>query len=139
VRGQDVDIGRELFDAAVALVQQRYPLGWGGAAAIRLENGDILTSVAPDTDLDALSVCMELGAFLEAHKRNEKVTHSLCISRQDENSPFKILSPCGICQERLRFWGRDVCVAITNEANALRFKPLSELQKHHWSEAFNES
>ncbi|MFU8823062.1 cytidine deaminase [Yoonia sp.] len=137
VRGQDTDIERGLFDSAVALIQQRYPIGWGGAAAVRLENGDILTSVAPDTDLDALSVCMELGAFLEAHKRNLRVTHSLCITRHDENSHYKFLSPCGICQERLRFWGPDVLVAITNEANALCFRPLSEFQKHHWTKAFD--
>lgn len=39
---------------------------------------------------------------------NVKVTHCICVVRDDENSEFKILTPCGICQERLRYWGEDV-------------------------------
>ena len=70
---------QELYHAAVELIKKRYPRGWGGAAAVRTETGKILTSIAPDTKNDALSLCMEVGAFLEAHKLNEKVTHSLCI------------------------------------------------------------
>lgn len=127
---------RQMYQSAVDLVEQRYPEGWGGAAAVRLATGEIVTSIAPDTDLDVLSVCMELGGFLEAHKQNQPVTHSLCIYRQDEKSPFKVLSPCGVCQERLRFWGPDVLVAVTNPTNELLFKPLKELQKFHWSDAY---
>lgn len=96
-----MDIEHNLYEAAVMLIQNRYPKGFGGAAAIRTESGKILTSVAPDTKHDGLSLCMEVGAYLEAHKLNEAVTHSLCICREDENSEFLILSPCGICQERL--------------------------------------
>lgn len=51
---------------------------------------------------------MEVGAILEAHKLDEVVTHSLCIYREDENSTFVILTPCGICQERLVHWGGEV-------------------------------
>lgn len=127
-----------LYQDAVELIEKRYPTGWGGAAAVRLASGDVLTSVAPETDFDALSVCMELGAFLEAHKRNQLVTHSLCIFRDDETSDFKVLSPCGICQERLRYWGVDVLVAVTNPKNALVFKTLSELQPYHWLPAYSE-
>ena len=103
--GHVMGVEQDLYQSATALIEKRYPAGWGGAAALRLASGDILTSVAPDTDLDALSVCMELGSLLEAHKRDETVTHSICIYRNDETSKFCVLSPCGICQERLRFWG----------------------------------
>ncbi|CAH6783859.1 cytidine deaminase [Vibrio chagasii] len=124
---------QELYHAAVDLIKKRYPLGWGGAAAVRTETGKILTSIAPDTINDALSLCMEVGAFLEAHKLNEKVTHSLCICREDESSEFLVLSPCGVCQERLVHWGGDVKAAISTKENKLVFKTIRELMPHHWS------
>lgn len=124
---------QELYHAAVELIKKRYPRGWGGAAAVRTETGKILTSIAPDTKNDALSLCMEVGAFLEAHKLNEKVTYSLCICREDENSEFLVLSPCGVCQERLIHWGGDVKAAISTKENKLVFKTIRELMPHHWS------
>jgi len=124
----------ELFAAAKQLINSRYPTGWGGAASIATKSGKILTSVAPDTKNDSLSLCMEVGACLEAHKLNEHVTHSLCICRDSEQSEFIILAPCGICQERLSHWGGDICVAISNaENNKLIFKKLRELMPFHWS------
>ncbi|MFZ3406726.1 cytidine deaminase [Vibrio chagasii] len=124
---------QELYHAAVDLIKKRYPRGWGGAAAVRTETGKILTSIAPDTKNDALSLCMEVGAFLEAHKLNEKVTHSLCICREDESTEFLVLSPCGVCQERLVHWGGDVKAAISTKENKLVFKTIRELMPHHWS------
>lgn len=124
---------QELYHAAVDLIKKRYPRGWGGAAAVRTETGKILTSIAPDTKNDALSLCMEVGAFLEAHKLNEKVTHSLCICREEESSEFLVLSPCGVCQERLVHWGGDVKAAISTKENKLVFKTIRELMPHHWS------
>ncbi len=128
------ELKHQLYDAAVALIQQRYPQGWGGAAAVATTSGKVLTSVAPDTKNDALSLCMEVGAMLEAHKLDAKITHSLCLYREHEHAEFIILSPCGICQERLVHWGGDVRVAITNKDNKLTFKTIRELQPHHWSQ-----
>ena len=124
---------QELYHAVVELIKKRYPRGWGGAAAVRTETGNILTSIAPDTKNDALSLCMEVGAFLEAHKLNEKVTHSLCICREHESTEFLVLSPCGVCQERLVHWGGDVKAAISTKENKLVFKTIRELMPHHWS------
>ncbi len=126
-------IEKDLYHAAAQLIVKRYPTGWGGAAAVRTQSGKILTSVAPDVKNDALSLCMEVGAYLEAHKLNEVVTHSLCICREDEHGEFLVLSPCGICQERLVHWGGDVRAAISTEKNELVFKTLRELMPHHWS------
>ncbi|MBD1577655.1 MULTISPECIES: cytidine deaminase [Vibrio] len=127
------NIEMSLYQAAINLIESRYPAGWGGAAAIRTESGKILTSIAPDVKNDGLSLCMEVGAYLEAHKLNERVTHSLCLCREDENSKFLILTPCGICQERLVHWGGDVQAAITTADNKLVFKSIRELMPHHWS------
>jgi len=127
-----------LFKAAKQLIASRYPSGWGGSAALATESGKILTSVAPDTKNDALSLCMEVGSCLEAHKLNERVTHSICIYRESETSNFVILTPCGICQERLSHWGGNVSVAVSNPENRLVFKSLRELMPFHWSIANGE-
>ena len=72
----------------------------------------------------------------EAHKYNVKATHCLCVVRDDEHGPFKVLSPCGVCQERLRYWGAEVKVGVTTPDGALRFVPLGELQPYHWTAAY---
>ena len=71
-------IDKELYNAVKNLVEERYPNGWGGAAAIRVEDGTIYTSVAPEVINDSTNLCMETGAILDAHKYNKKVTHSIC-------------------------------------------------------------
>jgi len=83
-------------------------------------------------------LCIETGAILEAHKLNKKITHSLCVVRDDENSKFKVLTPCGVCQERLYYWGSDVKAAITSEDENLTFKTLEEIQPYHWTNAYDE-
>ncbi|MGH1472264.1 MAG: cytidine deaminase [Cellvibrionaceae bacterium] len=125
---------KQLYNAAKQIIEERYPAGWGGAAAIRVADGTILTSVSPEVGNDALSLCMEVGALLEANKLNQSVTHSLCIYRESENSECIILTPCGICQERLIVWGKDVQVAISNSENILQFLSLNQLMPYHWSQ-----
>nr|WP_145402913.1 cytidine deaminase [Paenibacillus xylanexedens] len=133
---QSHEIEQKLFDAAAEFVKERYPQGWGGAGAVYTDAGSLLISVAPEVINDAVHLCMETGAYLEAHKLNERVTHSLCIARDDEHSAFKVLTPCGICQERLFFWGEEVKAAVYDPAGQLIFKTLNELQPDHWSKAY---
>lgn len=132
-----MDTEQKLYDTVIELIKLRYPQGWGGAAAMRLEDGTILTSVAPEIINDSTNLCIETGAILEAHKLNRAITHSICVVRDDENSDFKVLSPCGICQERLFYWGPTVKVAVTLPGEALTFKTLSEVQPYHWSAAYD--
>lgn len=129
-----MEIEEELYNAAVSLIQTRYGSEAGGAAALRTSRGKILTSVAPETKNDSLSLCMEVGSCLEAHKLKESITHSLCLYRKSGDNEFIILTPCGICSERLAHWGGNVSVAISNPKNELIFKPLRELLPYHWSQ-----
>ena len=108
---RNYEIENEMYRRAVELIQTRYPVGWGGAGVVHTANGNYYTSVSIETANASAIVCIELGAMLEAHKYNEKVTHCMCLIRDDEGSDFRVLSPCGICQERLRYWGEDVQVA----------------------------
>ena len=75
---------------------------------------------------------------LEPHKLNTRITHSICVARDDENAVFKILSPCGVCQERLFYWGSNVKAAVTNDENILVYKTLKELQPYHWLTAYSD-
>lgn len=122
------EIERDMYARAVALIEERYPTGWGGAAVLRTEDGRCFTSVALENANSSVLLCIEVGAMCEAHKYNVKATHCLCVVRDDEHGPFKVLSPCGVCQERLRYWGAEVKVGVTTPDGALRFVPLGELQ-----------
>lgn len=134
---RDYSIENQMLAEAKALIERRYPTGWGGAAVIRTEQNSYFTSVPIETANSSAVLCIEVGAMCEAHKYNEKVTHCLCVVRDDENSPFKVLSPCGICQERLRFWGEDVQVGVTTSNGELLFVELRELQPYHWTTAYS--
>lgn len=131
-----MNIEQKLFQAAVELIERRYPIGWGGAAAMFTENGQILTSVSPDVINASTELCIETGAILEAHKLDIRVTHSVCVVREDEKSEFTILTPCGVCQERLFFWGENVNAAVTSSSDTLVYKTLKEIQPYHWYQAF---
>lgn len=131
-----MEIEEEMLRRAEALIRHRYPTGWGGAAVIRTADGRYFTSVAIETANASAELCIEVGAMCQAHKHNRRVTHCLCLVREDENAPFQILSPCGICQERLRYWGDGVQVAVTTPGGELLFVPLRQLQPYHWTNAY---
>lgn len=133
---RDFHIENEMYLQARQLIEKRYPVGWGGAGVVRTENGNYYTSVSIETQNASAVLCIETGAMLEAHKYNEKVTHCMCLIRDDERSDYRVLTPCGICQERLLYWGGDVQVAVTTEDNSLLFVKLSELQPYHWTKAY---
>lgn len=128
-----MNIEKEMFDKAVDFLVERYGENKaGGVAVLRIENGEYLISVWPECDNSSADLCAETGAICEAHKLNLKVTHSLCVCRQKDGNPYEILSPCGICQERLFYWGKDVKCAISTKDNRVIFKTLAELQPYHW-------
>jgi len=128
-----MDIEQQLYNEAIMLIQRRYPTGWGGAAAMRTDDGLILTSVAPEVINASTELCIETGSICEAHKLGKIVTHSICVVRDNEKSNYRILTPCGICQERLYYWGSNVKAAISSNDGELIFKTLGELQPYYWN------
>ena len=48
---RDLAIEREMFRRAAALIERRYPSGWGGAGVVRTEQGHYYTSVSIDLSL----------------------------------------------------------------------------------------
>ena len=124
------EIFEQMYEEAKALLYSRFS-GEGGVGVVRIEDGRLLTSVWNETLNSAVDLCAETGAILEAHKLNKKITHSLCLV-VDENGEEKILAPCGVCQERLFYFGGDVLCALTGSIDNLQFKSLNELQPYFW-------
>ena len=136
-----MSLDQSLVDAAIQQALSRFPTGYAGAAAIRTNTGEILTSVCFDAPNTGASLCHETGAYCEANRKGARVLASVCVSRSEPGRPFLILAPCGICQERLALWGPDVevAVAIKGQPSAWEAKRLSDLQPHYWRNAVNEA
>ena len=127
----------KLVEAAKNFVQLRFPTeSWAGAAAMYTDQGSLLISTAPDAVNASVELCHETGAICEAHKLNERVTATVCVSRDDQGI-FHILSPCGVCQERLFYWGKDIETAVPSEGDSTNWqmKTLNELQPYYWRNA----
>ena len=126
-----------LIDAAIEQAESRFQDGYAGAAAVYTEDGRIITSVAFDTYNEVANLCHETGAYCEANRLNLKVTASVCVSRATPNDKFIILTPCGICQERLAIWGKTVEVAVPdpNDNTKWKAKTLAEVQPYFWGNA----
>ena len=127
-------VDQALFNAAVTLIEERFGKNSDeGAAAIYTDSGKVLTSTAPDTLNDGVSLCHEAGAMCEAYKLNEKIVASICV-HQDESGKNIVLTPCGICQERLYFYGADVEVGVPSQDDVSKWesKKLSEVQPYYW-------
>lgn len=131
----------DLIQAAIRFIKERYPVikDWDGAAALYTESGKILISTYAESPNVGAGLCNETGSICEAHKINEKVTASVCVGR-DLEGEFHIIAPCGICQERLFFWGPDVEVAVPHHLDTKKWiaKTLQEVQPYYWNAPYAE-
>src|SRR5262245_59365367 len=127
-------LDERLVQAARDAAAARYPRGWAGAAAAYTESGLVLTSVYVDAPNEAACLCCETGAICEAHKLGQRLVATVCVGRDDETVAFEILAPCGLCMERLAYWGPDVECAVPSveDPRAWQMKTLRELQPHRW-------
>lgn len=126
-------LDQKLVDAAIHQALTRFPSGYAGAGAVYTEDGQILTSVCFDTHNEIANLCHETGAYCEVNRLNLRVTASVCVSRSTPEDEFIILTPCGICQERLALWGRTVEVAVPDNHSHWKAKTLDQVQPHYWA------
>jgi cytidine deaminase len=134
--GTLVKLDQRLVDAAVELLEKRFPEREGTAAAVYTADGDILTGIALELDYCGVGLCAETGPILEAHKLNKAITASVCVCWS--RGRIVILSPCGVCQERLFCWGEHVEVAVPHPDDPTRWiaKTLKDVQPYHWLKVF---
>jgi cytidine deaminase len=133
-----ITVDQPLVEAATALLKAHYPDSGGIAAAMYTREGDILTGVVFDPEWGGGGLCAETGPILEAVKRKTEIAATVCVGRLEVDSPIMILTPCGICQERLFHFGAGVYVAVPDTADPTRWqaKTLAEVQPHYWVNAY---
>lgn len=134
-----MNVDQRLVDAAVSLLRSRFPNGEGVAAAIYTEDGEIFTSALFEPTHSGAGLCAETGALLQANTLNKRVTASACVAYR-HLTEVVILTPCGICQERLAHWGGDVDVAVPDPADPHRWiaKKLREVNPYYWAKVYLE-
>jgi cytidine deaminase len=128
----------KLVNAAKEFVQTRFPdEPWSGAAAMYTADGEILLSTAPKVVNGSVELCHEVGAICDAHKLNKQITATVCVTRDEENR-FHVLTPCGVCQERLMSWGDQLECAVPLDSNSTEWqvKLLREIQPYYWRKPF---
>jgi cytidine deaminase len=133
-----VRLDQSLVDAARELLERRFPGEEGIAAAMYTADGAVLTSVFFEPEWGSGMLCAETGAICEAEKLGKRVAASVCVSRLSGEDPMLILTPCGICQERLFHWGPDVEVAVPDPSDPTRWmaRTLRDVQPYYWVNAF---
>ena len=128
-----------LVNACKDFINKRFPNSQEieGAAAIYTEDGEIIISTAPEVFNSGAGLCHETGAICDAYKLDKKIMASVCVSKEKDGS-YVILTPCGICQERLYHWGGDVEVGVPRENDISQYesKKLNEVQPYYWAKPF---
>jgi cytidine deaminase len=131
-------VDQSFVSAVIAFAAERFPTGEAIAGAVKTETGKVLTSVYVQAAVDTAHLCAETGAICEAHKLGERVVAAVCVYRADPKDPFRIIPPCGVCQERLSYWGLDLSVAVPGQAQGEPWssRTLRDLHPYDWSEVF---
>lgn len=125
-------------EACRALINQRFDDDeHHGAAAMLLDDGTILTGTAPEVMNPSVAVCHEMEPLCGAFRLGQQVRASVCLHRLPGGRVL-VLSPCGVCRERLAIYGSGVLVAVADpsDATVLAWKPLADVLPDYWMIAF---
>jgi cytidine deaminase len=133
-----VTVTASLLESVVAeckrLLAVRFPADESrGAASVLLDDGTILTGTSPDFLNSSTTLCHEAEPFCAAFRLGRKIEASVCLHRLDDGRHI-VLSPCGICRERLAGHGPDVLVAVPGreDPSLVRWVTLREALPHYW-------
>ncbi|HNV13556.1 MAG: cytidine deaminase [Actinomycetales bacterium] len=120
------------------LIEERFPDDdHHGAAAMLLRDGTILTGTSPNAINPSVEVCHEIEPYCAAYRLDQSVVASVCLHRQP-GGRFVVLSPCGVCRERLAVHGPAVLVAVAdpNDPSVIVWKTLKDVLPDYWMTAF---
>lgn len=68
-------------------------------AALRLDNGVVITSVNLTADVGSISLCAEPLAIAEANRQTDRKIDVIVAVYHDPGEEPKVVSPCGRCRE----------------------------------------
>ncbi|HEY8317220.1 MAG TPA: cytidine deaminase [Amnibacterium sp.] len=134
-------VDEALYDAAVALIERRLPSApWATAAALRLDDGSIVTGIGLDNMNSGAGLCAEVGPMCAAFTDGRAVVASICVNRSSDRRRDLVLAPCGLCQERLALWGPAVEVGVSDPQDPRGWsgRRLADLNPYYWATAFSE-
>jgi cytidine deaminase len=108
-----------------------------GAAAMLLDDGTILTGTAPPAINPSVEVCHETEPYCAAFRLDRRIVASVCLHREPGGRTV-VLSPCGVCRERLAVHGPNVLVAVADadDPTQVVWKTLKHVLPHYWMTAF---
>ena len=104
-----------------------------------LADGTILTGTSPDAANSSVEVCHEIEPYCGAFRLGQSIVASVCLHRVADGR-FFVLSPCGVCRERLAVHGPDVLVAVADETDptVVQWVTLKDVLPHYWLTVFPE-
>ena len=124
--------------ACRTLIDQRFPDDdHHGAAAVLLDDGAVLTGTAPEAINPAVQLCHEVEPYCAAHRLGRSIVATVCLHREPGGRTI-VLSPCGVCRERLATHGPDALVAVADphDVTMVVWKRLAEVLPDYWMTAF---
>ena len=133
----EADLGA-VVDACRSLICDRFhDDNHHGAAAMLLDDGTIVTGTAPDAINPSVEVCHETGPYCAAFRLGRRILASACLHREPGGRTV-VLSPCGVCRERLAVHGPDLFVAVADvdDPTLVVWKPLKAVLPDYWMTAF---
>jgi cytidine deaminase len=135
-------VDNAMLDAAVtacrSLIATRFPdLSEHGAAAMVLRDGTIVTGTSPRVDNNSVALCHETEPYCAAFRLGQPVAASVCLHRNPDRR-LVVLSPCGLCRERLSVYGPEVLAAVplVDDPTQVVWKQLRDLLPDAWMTAF---
>jgi cytidine deaminase len=127
-----------LLDACRRQIDDRFTDGdHHGAAAMLLDDGTVLTGTAPVAVNPSVEVCHELEPYCGAFRLGRAIVASVCLHREPSGRML-VLSPCGVCRERLAVHGPELLAAVADprDPTAAVWKRLGDLLPDYWMSAF---
>ena len=124
----------ELLLSAARFAKQRYPDHCSVVSAARFDTGSIYHGVWVDASVDAAALCAEAGPICRAHEEGRRIIAVVSIGWDAENKTATVLPSCGVCQERLAYFGLDVWIAVAGDmqSGSCDYRTLRSLRPNYW-------
>lgn len=102
-----------------------------------LADGTVLAGTAPEVANSGVALCHETEPYCAAYRLDQRIVASICLSRHVDGR-YLVLSPCGICRERLAVHGPNVMVATADPADPTVpvWKKLKDVHLAYWPTPF---
>ncbi len=129
---------KELVDAAVTAIKERYRYDWQEVgAALRTRSGRIFTGINLDAYLGRMAVCAEavaLGrAFVDLGDDGiETIVAVRHPEPEEKNQAVAVVSPCGACRELIFDYDRKARVIVPN-GKSVEVVPIADLLPNKYS------